>query len=70
MNTNNTFHACPFCGNCEDEDFDVDYIQPNVAMPKTWFVTCNWCGANGPYSSSKQNAIAEWNTRKTPEKKA
>lgn len=42
---------CPFCGG-------VDYT-----LSYDWSISCDVCGAFGPKSKSKEEAIKAWNTR-------
>jgi len=58
---------CPFCGNVELKDFDIEttgrqslHIKNKV---KSCSVHCWKCGANGAIESSDKKAIEAWNKR-------
>lgn len=49
---------CPFCGNDTANEY-------SGSSSGEWFVRCDYCWAQGPYSTkSRQMAIASWNERK------
>lgn len=49
---------CPFCGctNVIVDEFWERYDKP-------YFVACDGCGASGPYTRKKEEAIDLWNKR-------
>lgn len=49
---------CPFCGgtNVVVDEFWERYDEP-------YFIACNECGASGPYTHKKEEAIELWNRR-------
>lgn len=51
---------CPFCGNEEIELYTII----------GFYVTCEKCGAEGPGSKSKNDAICKWNRRVEVEAKS
>lgn len=52
--------ACPFC-NAHGDDVYLDEFWERYEEP--YFVTCNKCGACGPYADTKKKAIENWNMR-------
>ena len=58
--TKGELRPCPFCGS-QGDDIYVDEFWERYEEP--YFVTCNKCGANGPYTDKKERAIELWNRR-------
>lgn len=52
--------SCPFC-NAHDNDVYVDEFWERYNNP--YFVSCDKCGACGPYADTKEKAIENWNRR-------
>lgn len=50
---------CPFCGS---EDLHIDYEIEN-GSPKTFYVVCMNCFAQGPFHYTEKIAIDAWNKR-------
>lgn len=51
---------CPFCG--ENKCWSVN--NKSCDGPETFFLRCRNCGCTGPSSSTKQEAIKNWEERK------
>lgn len=51
---------CPFCGSAEGR------LNPVENHEGTWWVDCENCFCEGPWSKTKEYAIAAWNTRHYP----
>ena len=53
---NSKLKPCPFCGYKSSL-----YVEKQ--SEEQWFVFCCNCCAGGPYSQTKEQAIADWNRR-------
>ena len=59
MTENKRIELCPFCG--EKEEIEVESYKVDG---KDWlYVTCHTCQAQGPASSTEEDAIDMWNWR-------
>jgi hypothetical protein len=56
---------CPFCGNTYDDEFAITGTDSAITGKphKVFNFSCS-CGAFGPDSDSKEEAVASWNKRK------
>lgn len=52
---------CPFCGESEDENILFDSRGSGEML--CYFVLCNQCGSEGPWATTKEQALTDWNTR-------
>ena len=55
---------CPFCGGQARLE-----SQPHDELDTEWFVVCNSCAAEGPWTKSEPGARTLWNMRHKPEGK-
>jgi hypothetical protein len=59
---------CIYCGKTtNDKDADTCVRAVEVCnCHASWWVSCNFCGANGPLCDSADDAVVKWNK---PERK-
>lgn len=54
-----TLLPCPFCGDTNAR------TMVDTRSPIPYLERCSTCGAQGPKANSHEEAIADWNTRKS-----
>jgi Lar family restriction alleviation protein len=53
---------CPFCGTAGEARIELQ--EPSPDSDNDWYeVRCDYCGARGGESLSKEGAVREWNKR-------
>lgn len=67
---NEALKPCPFCGGKNacilPDDLAEHGHQIGIPHQDTYYAHCHTCGADGPQSDVKEQAIAAWNTH-TPD---
>jgi Lar family restriction alleviation protein len=62
MQAENELKPCPFCGNTHEEEFTL-HKEDRIIGAVMWTVynvSCS-CGARGPDSHSREEAVERWN---------
>lgn len=69
-NVTDALKPCPFCGNDGsgpiEDALHISFHEAEWRYGDAWSVQCDKCTATMGYSKTKDEAIAEWNTRVTP----
>jgi Lar family restriction alleviation protein len=59
----NELLSCPFCGNGDQDNLDVDRF-PGLLRQYYYAGHCYICEAQGPHADTKEEAAELWNRRK------